>query len=137
MRLDGCAGALPWDEPGLTTHQQRHPACPLPYLATPGPIPEVLRASTLGAVVAAGQPGTDEVAEEGARRAARRVALAGLTECQRLVLALRHGLDGHERHTLVEIGATLAISRERARHLEVAAIKHLRDGSPALRAYVA
>ena len=92
--------------------------------------------ATLGEMIPDEQPGTDEVAERSALVESLWAALAGLPERQRLVLALRHGLDGQERHTLAEIGEKLAISRERVRQLETAAITHLRDGAPALRAYV-
>ena len=92
--------------------------------------------ATLGEIVADDQASSAETVEEGALRESVRAALADLPERQRLVLALRHGLDGHERHSLAQVGEKLAVSRERARQLEVAAIKHLRAHAPVLQAYL-
>ena len=92
--------------------------------------------ATLGEIVAGDEPAAAEVAEDGALRESLRAALDGLTERQRLVLSLRHGLDGQEPHTLTQIGEKLAISRERARQLEAAAIKQLQGQAGGLRAYL-
>jgi len=53
--------------------------------------------------------------------------LGHLTEQEREVLALRFGLDGHERHTLAEIGRQLEVSRERVRQVELKALRKLRN----------
>lgn len=53
--------------------------------------------------------------------------LSHLTEQEREVLALRFGLDGHERHTLAEIGRQLEVSRERVRQVELKALRKLRN----------
>ena len=51
--------------------------------------------------------------------------LALLDERERIVIALRFGLDGTEPKTLEEIGRRLGFSRERARQLESKALKRL------------
>ncbi|MCT0218001.1 sigma-70 family RNA polymerase sigma factor [Synechococcus sp. CS-1329] len=52
--------------------------------------------------------------------------LSYLTEQERQVLDLYFGLDGHERHTLAEIGRLLDVSRERVRQVELKALRKLR-----------
>lgn len=46
---------------------------------------------------------------------------------ERQVLELRFGLDGHDRHTLAEIGRQLDVSRERVRQVELKALRKLRN----------
>jgi len=53
--------------------------------------------------------------------------LGHLSQQEREVLALRFGLDGHERHTLAEIGRQLEVSRERVRQVELKALRKLRN----------
>jgi len=50
-----------------------------------------------------------------------------LSQQEREVLSLRFGLDGHERHTLAEIGRQLQVSRERVRQVELKALRKLRN----------
>ncbi len=52
--------------------------------------------------------------------------LSHLNEQEREVLALRFGLDGHDRHTLADIGRHLDVSRERIRQVELKALRKLR-----------
>ena len=52
--------------------------------------------------------------------------LTRLTERERVVLGLRHGLDGSDPRTLEEVGRELGISQERVRQLEVRALEKLR-----------
>ncbi|MBM5807545.1 MAG: RpoD/SigA family RNA polymerase sigma factor [Cyanobacteria bacterium M_surface_10_m2_179] len=52
--------------------------------------------------------------------------LSHLTDQERQVLELRFGLEGEERHTLAEIGRMLDVSRERARQVELKALRKLR-----------
>lgn len=52
--------------------------------------------------------------------------LATLPERERVLLVLRHGLDGAAPRTLQEVGAVLGISGERTRQLEVRALRQLR-----------
>jgi RNA polymerase primary sigma factor len=40
---------------------------------------------------------------------------------------MRFGLDGHDRHTLAEIGRQLDVSRERVRQVEIKALRKLRN----------
>jgi RNA polymerase primary sigma factor len=54
-------------------------------------------------------------------------ALAALPEGQRRVLILRFGLDSGTPRTLEEVGAVMGFSRERARQVERAALRALRD----------
>jgi len=53
--------------------------------------------------------------------------LSQLSDQERQVLALRFGLDGHDRHTLAEIGRQLEVSRERVRQVELKALRKLRN----------
>lgn len=55
-----------------------------------------------------------------------RSALDSLTARQRLVLEMRYGLNGQDRHTLEEIGHHLGTTRERARQIELRALRALR-----------
>jgi len=52
--------------------------------------------------------------------------LSHLNEQEREVLSLRFGLDGHDRHTLADIGRHLDVSRERIRQVELKALRKLR-----------
>jgi RNA polymerase sigma factor (sigma-70 family) len=54
-------------------------------------------------------------------------ALAALPEGQRQVLILRFGLDSGTPRTLAEVGALMGFSRERARQVEHAGLRALRD----------
>ena len=53
--------------------------------------------------------------------------LSHLNQQEREVLSLRFGLDGHNRHTLAEIGRNLDVSRERIRQVELKALRKLRQ----------
>jgi RNA polymerase primary sigma factor len=53
-------------------------------------------------------------------------ALASLTQRERLVIALRYGIDDGYSRTLFEIGKELGVSHERARQIEARALKTLR-----------
>jgi RNA polymerase sigma factor (sigma-70 family) len=77
------------------------------------------------------------VAEDRALRSAVREALSKLTDRERLVIELRHGLDGKPPRTLAEVGEALHISRERARQLEAQALRKLRLDSRDLRTFAA
>ena len=52
--------------------------------------------------------------------------LGQLSEQERQVLEMRFGLEGHDRHTLAEIGRLLDVSRERVRQVELKALRKLR-----------
>ena len=53
--------------------------------------------------------------------------LTHLSDQERQVLQMRFGLDGHDRHTLAEIGRQLDVSRERVRQVEIKALRKLRN----------
>ena len=53
-------------------------------------------------------------------------ALDLLDERRRLVLEMHYGLNGHDRHTLDEIGQLLGVTRERVRQIERKALRILR-----------
>jgi RNA polymerase primary sigma factor len=63
-------------------------------------------------------------------------ALETLPPRMRHVLELRFGLSGQEPQTLVEIGAWLGVTRERARQIEARALRELRQVAPGLRLYL-
>ena len=56
-----------------------------------------------------------------------RAGMGLLSDREREVLTLRFGLDDDTPRTLDEIGRALGVSRERARQLEVQAIRKLRE----------
>ena len=53
--------------------------------------------------------------------------MSHLSDQEQHVLTLRFGLNGHERHTLAEIGRLLEVSRERVRQVELKALRKLRN----------
>lgn len=55
-------------------------------------------------------------------------AVRTLPEREAKVLELRHGLDGGETRTLREVSETLGISQERARQVEIKALRTIRTG---------
>ena len=55
-------------------------------------------------------------------------AVETLPEREAKVLELRHGLDGGETRTLREVSETLGISQERARQVEIKALRTIRTG---------
>ncbi|MNT92293.1 RNA polymerase sigma factor RpoS [compost metagenome] len=52
--------------------------------------------------------------------------LSQLTEKQRMVIERRYGLNNHEICTLEELAATLSLTRERVRQIQIEALEHLR-----------
>lgn len=53
--------------------------------------------------------------------------LSHLNQQEREVLSLRFGLDGHNNHSLADIGRHLDVSRERIRQVELKALRKLRQ----------
>lgn len=76
-------------------------------------------------------PAADDVAIRESFEATLRAALANLSEKERLVLAMRFGLDDDTPLTLQEIGARLGISRERVRQIEAQGLNKLKRSSQA------
>jgi hypothetical protein len=70
-------------------------------------------------------PSPDEVVLQREVGAAVRRSLWILGERDRRALVLKHGLLGHEEHTLAEVGLDLCVSRERARQLVLRAQRRL------------
>jgi hypothetical protein len=87
---------------------------------------------TTGASVKLVTTGDGEQAQESAVREQeyRRAIAAALPlltrRNQRAVIAMRFGLDGHDEMTLNDIAATLNLTRERIRQIEIAALGKLR-----------
>ena len=82
----------------------------------------------LGELVADGRPeGAEEDGREDARSAVLPVLLARLSERERKVVELRHGLGGLHPRTLAEVGGQLHLSRERVRQIEREALARLKD----------
>jgi RNA polymerase primary sigma factor len=57
-----------------------------------------------------------------------REAVASLPEREARVIQMRHGLDGKETKTLREVSEVLGISQERARQVEIKAMRTIRTG---------
>ncbi|NCO69624.1 MAG: RNA polymerase sigma factor RpoD/SigA [Acidobacteria bacterium] len=76
-------------------------------------------------------PAADDVVIRESFEATMRAALANLSEKERLVLAMRFGLDDDTPLTLQEIGARLGISRERVRQIETQGLNKLKRSSQA------
>ncbi len=55
-------------------------------------------------------------------------AVRSLPEREARVLEMRHGLDGKDAHTLREVSEVLGISQERARQVEIKALRTIRTG---------
>ncbi len=69
-------------------------------------------------------PEADHEADEPSRSV--EALLAALGPREQFIIKLRFGLDGQPRHSLSQIGAILAISKERVRQIQEAALKKLR-----------
>jgi RNA polymerase primary sigma factor len=81
--------------------------------------------AVLGDSVASDDPLPEEEVEVSLRSQALADALCTLPERERLVLALRYGLDGSEPETLEEIGRRLGLTRERVRQIELETLRRL------------
>ncbi len=57
--------------------------------------------------------------------------LAALNPREQLIMRLRYGLDGHNRHSLSQIGEVLSVSKERVRQIQDRALRKLRDAAAA------
>jgi RNA polymerase primary sigma factor len=77
-------------------------------------------------VVNAASPAPEDEAAHGQMKKHARALLETLGERERLVLALRFGLDGSAGRTLEEVGRSLSLTRERIRQIESAALNKLR-----------
>ena len=82
--------------------------------------------TVLGELIADVAPTAEDEIGEQARRQDLHAALGRLTARERRVLMLRFGLTDGRDHTLDEVGQDLGVARERARQLEVAALRKLR-----------
>jgi RNA polymerase primary sigma factor len=76
-------------------------------------------------LVANDDPRPEETVEDTLRYEALAAALARLDNRERTVLILRYGLGDREPKTLAEIGAMVAVSRERVRQIETEALNRL------------
>jgi RNA polymerase primary sigma factor len=71
-------------------------------------------------------PAPHESAEATMRSETLRTVLSTLTDRERSVLELRHGLNGQPPRTLDEIGITFNVTRERIRQIEHLSLRKLR-----------
>jgi RNA polymerase primary sigma factor len=55
-------------------------------------------------------------------------AVSSLPEREARILKMRHGLDGSKIRTLREVSEALGISQERARQVEIKALRTIRTG---------
>jgi RNA polymerase primary sigma factor len=55
-------------------------------------------------------------------------AVRSLPEREARIIEMRHGLDGRDTHTLREVSEALGISQERARQVEIKALRTIRTG---------
>ena len=76
-------------------------------------------------------PGPAEIATKDSVRRALLRALGSLTTREAKVLRLRFGIDERRDHTLEEVGAHFAVTRERIRQIEAEALRKLRHRSRA------
>src|SRR5262249_40153681 len=76
-------------------------------------------------------PGPAEIATKDSVRRALLRALGSLTTREAKVLRLRFGIDERRDHTLEEVGAHFAVTRERIRQIEAEALRKLRHHSRA------
>ncbi|MFG1792934.1 sigma-70 family RNA polymerase sigma factor [Nocardia sp. NPDC049149] len=84
-------------------------------------------AAEIGELIPDTAPDPAEAVLAGTVRGQLNRVLAGLTEREARVIALRFGLDGTEPKTLDEIGKTYGVSRERARQIEAKGMAKLRQ----------
>jgi RNA polymerase primary sigma factor len=66
--------------------------------------------------------------EVGSWEGTLREAVKSLPEREARILEMRHGLDGRETRTLREVSELLGISQERARQVEIKALRTIRTG---------
>ena len=86
-------------------------------------------ASEVGDVLRDEKSGEDYVrVEAGQWELALVEAIRSLPEREARVLEMRHGLDGEEIRTLREVSELLGISQERARQVEIKALRTIRTG---------
>jgi RNA polymerase sigma factor (sigma-70 family) len=74
-----------------------------------------------------GRPSPLDVAIDEETRSAVKAVLGELPRRQRIILAMRHGIDYPRECTLDEIGSVLGLSRERIRQVEKVAATAVRD----------
>jgi RNA polymerase primary sigma factor len=85
---------------------------------------------TLGEVIADPRADVDAALDRLAERQALAAALAALPDAHRRLLTLRYGLDGGPPRPLPEVAAQMGIPRDKARRLEGAALRLLRQRTP-------
>ena len=84
-------------------------------------------ATTLGDLLADNKtPSPEESALAGSMKEQLAAILATLKDKERKVLEMRFGLNGYEPCTLEQVGNEFRITRERARQIELQALKNLR-----------
>ena len=75
------------------------------------------------------EPDLDELPMSNALKLKIEKGIASLPPRDRAVLTLRFGLNGHEEHTLEDIGKRFGVSSTRIMHIEAQALRKLRHPS--------
>lgn len=75
------------------------------------------------------EPDLDELPMSNALKLNIEKGIASLNPKERAVLTLRFGLNGHEEHTLEDIGKRFGVQQERIRQIEAKALRKLRHPS--------
>jgi RNA polymerase primary sigma factor len=83
--------------------------------------------NTLGDLIPSPSPGPDDVVDDRLLRAAVHRAVRTLPERDRVIVRLRYGIGGDTPRSLKEIGELLALTPERVRQIEAAALARLKS----------
>lgn len=75
------------------------------------------------------EPDLEKYSMDAALKSKIEKSIASLNPRERAVLILRFGLNGHEEHTLEDIGKRFGVQQERIRQIEAKALRKMRHPS--------